>query len=357
MRTLALVLAASLVSGVVGCGTTSYKIPGSELQRLASLPPETRGQRVRVIQELSDADVGPAQPVTAETQIVFFPTVIVNDGDYRRRDSGGGWGRGANTGGGGGGGGVNVSHSSSGGGGVHVSGGSGSDGKAMAIAILVIAAVAIVAAAAVEGSREDGYAQLHPMVPIYLFGRDGSRAVMPLAWLDPQSAAFADHGIVRSNEGPWTYLGRAPLDRVGFTYAMMGGVGTFKSADGSNDLGTSTTLQFGFFPEQHVGIVSSLFMGWRTNRAAATMFESRYTLEVQAYPIQAGPVHFGVYAGGGGASRFEDGIDGNASSLALLGGAMLQLDINTRLALTARLGQTYAHDERMSDALVGLAVY
>jgi hypothetical protein len=347
MRTLALVLAASLAAG---CGTTSYKIPGSELQRLAQLPPEARGQRVRVIQELSDADVGPAQPVTSETQIVIFPTVVVNDGGYRRRESSG-WGGNANVPSG------NTAHSSGGGGGIHMSGGSGSDGKAMAIAILVVAAVAIVAAAAVEGSREDGYAQLHPMVPIYLFGRDGSRAVMPLAALDPQSAAFADHGIVRSNEGPWTYLGRAPLDRVGFTYAMMGGVGTFKSADGTNDLGTATTLQFGFFPEQHVGIVSSVFFGWRTNQALATLFESRYTLEVQAYPIQAGPMHFGVYAGGGGASRFEDGINGNQSSIALLGGAMLQLDINTRLALTARLGQTFAHDERMSDALFGLAVY
>ena len=36
---------------------------------------------------------------------------------------------------------------------------------------------------------------------------------------------------------------------------------------------------------------------------------------------------------------------------------MIQLDINTRLALTARLGLTRAHDERMTDAMVGLAVY
>ena len=40
-----------------------------------------------------------------------------------------------------------------------------------------------------------------------------------------------------------------------------------------------------------------------------------------------------------------------------MGGAMVQLDFNTRLALTARLGQTYAHDERMSDLMLGLAVY
>ena len=88
------------------------------------------------------------------------------------------------------------------------------------------------------------------------------------------------------------------------------------------------------------------------------MTDARYTAELQAYPVQAGIAHFGLYAGGGGASRFEDGYDnGNASSGALLGGALMQLDINTRLALTARLGMTRAHGEPMSDAMVGLSVY
>jgi hypothetical protein len=112
------------------------------------------------------------------------------------------------------------------------------------------------------------------------------------------------------------------------------------------------------FPEQHVGVLGSVFFGWRDNATNNTLFESRYTLEVQGYPIQAGPLHLGLYGGGGAAYRWEDGvIGGNAGSLALIGGAMVQLDFNTRLALTARLGQTYAHDERMSDLMVGLAVY
>jgi hypothetical protein len=351
MRSLALVLAASLVAG---CGTTSYKIPGNELQRLAQLPPEHRGDSVRVIQQLNDADVGPPAPVNAETQIVIFPRVVVYDNDgYRRRESGG-WGPGANGGGGG-----NVAPRSGGGGGggIHMGNGGG-DGKAAAIIILVVAAVVLVAAAGVEGSRYDGYARLHPMHPVYLFGRDGSRAVMPLAWLDPQSAAFADHAIVRSNEGPWTELGRAPLDRVGFTYAMLGGVGTYQSADGSKALGTATTIQLGIFPDQRIGVVGSLFLGWRQNNESSTLFESRYTLELEGYPVQAGPMHFGLYGGGGGAYRFEDGVNGgNSGSWALIGGGLAQLDINTRLALTARFGLTRAHDELMSDALFGLSVY
>ena len=67
-----------------GCATTSYKIPVSELNRIANQPPEQRGQHVRVMQELDDADVGSAQPVTSETQIVFFPQINVY-GPYERR--------------------------------------------------------------------------------------------------------------------------------------------------------------------------------------------------------------------------------------------------------------------------------
>lgn len=310
---------------------------------------------MRVVQQLSDADVGAPQPVSSETQIVFFPDIVLYDGGGHRRGSGG-WGPHATAPGGGA-----AGHTS--GGGVHVgsSGGSNSgagDGKAAAVVIIVMAITAVVVAAAVEGSREDGYASIHPMTPLYLFGRDGSRAVMPLAALDYDSAAFSDYAIIRSNETPWHFNGRAPLDRVGFTYAVLGGLGTFVSADGTKDTGTATTIQFGYFPEQHIGIVSSLFFGWRDNKAAQTLFETRYSLEADGYLAQAGPLHFGLYGGIGGASRLEDGIDGgNASSLALLGGAQVQLDFNTRLALTARFGQTYAHDERMTDALIGLAVY
>jgi hypothetical protein len=346
MRALAMFLALT-----VGCSSTNYKISGGELQRLAATPPEVRGQHVRVVQQLSDADLGPAYPVEAQTQIVIFPEVNVY-GPYERRRyySYGNGGSGLKVGGNGGGG-VHVS-------GGHGGGGGGSDGKAEAIAVLVIAAVAIVAAAAVEGSRFDGYANLHPMMPVHLFGRDGGYTVLPLAWIDPQTAAWAHHGVVRSNEGPWQPLERAPLDRTGFTYAMFGGLGSYKSADGSVANGTATTIQLGVFPTQSLGILGSIFFGWRDNATQNTLFESRYTLELQGYPVVTGPLHLGLYGGGGAAYRFEDGVvGGNSGSLALIGGAMVQLDINTRLALTARLGQTYAHDERMSDLMLGLAVY
>jgi hypothetical protein len=366
MRALATFLAASVFA--TGCLSSSYRVTGDEIQRLAMLPPEARGQHVRVVQQLQDSDVGPAQPVTHETQIVLIPTIEVDDG--RRRggggwSGGGGWGSGNRGGGswsgGASGGGASGGHGGNGGhiktGGGSVSGGGG-DGKGAAIAILIGAAVILVAAAAIEGSRFDGYAELHPMHPVHLIGKDGSEAVMPLAWIDPQSAAFTDHAVLRSGEGPWRELEHAPLSREGFTYSMYAGVGTFESADGNKARGTATTIQFGYFPEQRFGLVGSMFFGWRDNRVAQTLFESRYTAELQAFPIASGAFHFGLYGGGGGAYRFEDGIaGGNSGSLALLGGAMVQLDINTRLALTARLGETYAHSEHMTDALFGLSVY
>jgi hypothetical protein len=224
--------------------------------------------------------------------------------------------------------------------------------------ILVVAAVALVAIAGVEGSRFDGYANLHPMHPIYLVGRDGGRVVLPLAWIDPMTAQWARYGLVRRHEGPWQQLERAPLDREGWNYSMFGGMGTFESADGNKGAGTATTIQLGYFPAHPIGIVGSIFFGWRENAVNATLFESRYTLELQGYPIHTGPFQVGGYLGGGAAYRFEDGIDGgNSGSTALIGGGMLQLDVNTRIALTARLGLTRAHSERMTDAMVGLSVY
>lgn len=355
MRLLASFLATSLV--VAGCGATSYEVPGREIRRLAMIPPEQRGANVRVIQQLHDADVGPVQPVSSETQIVTVPDFYV-DADGRRRARSGG------SGGGGAGGPDFAGHRAgrSGGGGHGAShnggGGSGGDGKGAAIAILVAAGVILVAAAAVEGSRYDGYAQLHPMHPTYLYGVDGTLTAMPLAWIDPQTAMMTDHAIVRADEGPWRALGRAPLSRQGLTYALFGGLGAYASADGSVANGTATAIQLGYFFDQQVGLVASQFFGWRDNAVRQTLFESRSMLELQGYVGRAGRLHFGLYGGGGGAYRWEDGMrGGHSGSLALDGGALLQLDINTRLAITGRLGQTYGHGERMSDVMIGLAVY
>ncbi len=330
---------AALVAGT-GCAGNSYRIPNGDLQRLTQVAPEQRGQHVRVIQEITDSSAPPAERVDGGTQVVIVPDIHVSTGVH--------------TGGGGGGG-------HSGGGGLGKVGGAGNDGKAAAVVFLVVAATALVMVAAVEGSRYDGWAQLHPMHPVHLFGYDGSYRVMPLAWIDPATAAQTEKAIVRPTEGPWLELGRAPLTRTGWTYSMYGGSGSLRSINGDKELGPAFSVQAGYFITNDVGILANVFFGWRDNVVGETLFESRYTAELQALPVKAGPFHAGLYGGAGIAYRWEDGSKlsrtQDPESTALVGGAMLQLELHTRIALTARFGLAKAHDERMSDILVGLSVY
>lgn len=337
MRALAVVLAGSLIAS--GCAVNSYRIPPGELAHLTRIPPEARGQHVRVIQEVVASDVPAAPPVTDETQIVFAPNLEVSvAGGHRSHGSGFG--------------GVKI-------------GGAGNDGKAAAVAFLFIAATAMLTAAVVEGSRFDGYARLHPMHPVHLIGRDGNYTVMPLAWIDANAAAWTDTAVVRRTEGPWRELERAPLSRAGLAYGLYGGAGTLRSADGTVATGPAWTVQLGGFLTQELGIFASVFFGWRNNIYDATLFETRTTLEVQFLPVALGPLHAGGYGGIGIAHRFEDAlrladdrvVAGAHTGGALAGGAMFQLDINTRIALTARLGLSFAHDERMRDVLIGVSVY
>lgn len=361
MRQIAVVVAACVLT--TGCTTNTYKIPRGELQRLSMAPPETRGERVRVQQELGEADVGPPDPVTAETQIVYFPQINIYGRDraryHQRSSSWNGWGNGGSGVSGGG-----RAPSGKSGLNLNMGGGGGGGDKGAAIAILVVAAVALFAVVAVEGSRFDGFARMHPMHPIYLVGRDGERAVMPLSWIDPQTAAWTKDAYVRRNEGPWEQLERAPLDRQGWNFSMYGGMGIYAGIDGSRGSGPASTIQLGYFPVHQLGIVGSLFMGWRDNEVGTTNFQARYGFEGQLYPVDTGKLQVGGYIGLGGAYRSDERFDGTqvtfheseADSM-LSAGAILQLDINTRIALTARFGVADTFNERTTESLFGLSVY
>lgn len=338
MRLIAVVLAALMVTG---CAANSYRIPPGELARLSQVAPEQRGQRVRVVQEINATTVNNQERVGPDTQIVIIPEINISTSP--RYDRGGY--AGPRTGGGGGKGGS-------------LKGGSGSDGKAAAIAIIVIAVTALFVVAGIEGSRFDGWAQIHPMHPVHLIGKDGGYTVMPLAWIDANAAAWTEKAIVRPTEGPWLNLERAPLSRQGWTYGVYAGSGSLYSAHGDRNFGPAFQIQLGYFPTQHIGILGDIQFGWRQNRLDDTLFESRYMLELQAMPLQLGKLHAGGYVALGAAYRFEDNvIGGDDGSEAYMGGGMLQLDVNTRIALTARAGITRIHDERTTDLLFGMSVY
>jgi len=322
-----------------GCAANSYVIPNGELQRLSQLPPEVRSQSVLVSQEISATDVEAADPVNGDTTIIIVPQVNVYSGGVR-----------------GSGGGPRV-HGGGGLGGVKPSGG-GSDGKAAAIVVVALAITAVVVVAAIEGSRFDGHVRLHPMHPVHLIGKDGSSAIMPLAWIDPQAAAWTETAIVKPYEGPWQQLDRSPLRRRG-TYGVYGGYGTSTSTYGDTSFGPSFAIQGGYFPTNEIGILATMEFAWRNNRDNGTLFDSRYMLELQALPLKLGILHAGGYAGLGPAYRHEDTDRGTVSDsgMAYIAGGMLQLELHTRIALTGRLGYVNAHGERATDMLFGLSVY
>ena len=361
MRLLATVMAGTIFAS--GCAAQSYRIPNTELQRLAAMPPEQRAQSVLVSQELTATEVDNSEPVYANTEIIWTPRITIyggNDRDHRESygsgGSGGGggrWGSGPRAGSSGG--------KSGGGGGKGVSLGSGGgDGKAAAVAIVVLAVVALVAVAGVEASRYDGWVELHPMHPVHLIGKDGSQAVMPLAWLDPQAAAWTEKAIVRPTEGPWRELRRHPLMRGG-TYGVFGGTGSSTSVTGRTEFGPSFVIQGGYFPRNDIGVVANVAFAWRDNEFGGVLFDSRYSLELQVLPLKAGPLHAGGYGSAGLAYRWEDvpgtTIEGDNGSGAFAGGGMLQLELHSRIALTARAGVVAAHGDRQTDMLFGLSVY
>lgn len=315
-----------------GCLGNSYTIPKRDLAALSQIEPARRGDQVRVIQRFSTSDHPPeATPVHASTNIV-----IVGGSGSRRRS-------GVSAGAGG------IASKSS-----KAAKGAAEDSKFW----IVLAAVAAVGLAATEGARFDGWARLHPMHPVHLFGPYGEYAAVPLAHIDPETAAWARRAIVVESEGPWQPLARAPLNRIGFTYSVLMGAAEQPSADDSEGNGFMSHIQFGFFPSQTTGIQLDIGLGFRDNAAEETIFDGRYALELDYIPVELGKLHLGVFGQVGIGVRLEDGIQGgDRRGMLYGGGALAQLELTTRLALTARLQATRFYDTTVSDFGLGLSIY
>ncbi|MBP6633560.1 MAG: hypothetical protein KA297_29335 [Kofleriaceae bacterium] len=338
-----------------GCLANTYRIPSNELARLAATPPAQRGAALRVKQEWDGADAPPAAtPVGPEVRVGFVGTIDIHGGG----GPGGGPRPGAGGGGPHGGGGVAPPAPKPGGGGGLTGGSEAADAKAVAVAIVALAVAGVVVGAASAGSRFDGTVTTHPMHPVHLFLRDGQYLVAPLAHLDPAMVAATERAVLRPSEGPLRRLGRDPLERTGLTYSVLGGASTSVSADGRLGVGSMWHLQLGYFPSHLLGVVADVALSWRDNQVGATLFDNRYGLEAQLFPVAAGRLHAGVYAGAGLGGRFEDALPGGDDSGTLLStGAQLQLDWTTHLAVTARTGVTAGYGELMREAAIGLAIY
>ena len=323
-----LVCLAGLLSG---CLADTHTIRRDELARLAATAEAERGREVRVTQRFVSQDAPPAAPVVGVHTAVVVATPV---GGPRRV------GRGGQPSG------AQVSADS-------------------AKWAFVVAALAGVGLAASEGARYDGWVALHPMHPVHLVGHDGSYTWVPLAQLTPAHVGWASEAIVREGEGPWTRLGRAPLDRVGFTYQVAAGAGRLETfgASSSSPYGFLSRIAFGGFPLQELGILAAVSLGWGEQNGDA-VFLARYGLELEGFPLVLGRrFHLGVYGQAGMSHAKADTRFGTEEAWDPYygGGLLAEVDLMTRLALTLRAGAAAVLDPDapsvLPEVLVGIAVY
>ena len=361
--TTALVAFAAFLSYACGgCLSNEYVIPKAELARLASLPPEQRGQTVRVVQDLGDrrsdaidtsqpppqaypqqgyAPEGPPPEgyVESEPQVgvgvgviiapvpppLFSPVPPLPGVAHARpiprgpvaappRRPGG---RGGNLG----------------------SGGGGND---QLVALLIVFAVlATVGMVATEGVRYDGTVAMYPWQGVHLKDAAGREREVPLAQLTAADVTTTTEAKVMDDEG-WGMmrLARGPLDRRGLAWKM--NVGLLHSSCGCLVAdGVAGDIQLGYFPHQMLGILAGWSPAGGSDVNGNSFYRHGLALEAQFFPIDLSRLHLGAFAHGGVVYANDD-VGGTRNGPAFGGGAMLELSLTARLALTVRFDYTSA---------------
>jgi hypothetical protein len=355
---------AAFLPVAVGCTSNEYVIPHEELVRLAKLPPAQRGEHVRVVQALGDRRSDPVPPGDTDGSDGSDAQVQINV-------SGGGHaGGGARVQGGGhvgghvGGGGVRapaVGHGGGGGG-----GGGGGNGDAALVAIIVIVAVVVaIGLVSSEGVRFDGFVAMSPEQPVHLQGGNGQQATIPMGDLSAEWAAGAVEAKVMDDEGyGLARLDRVALDRRGGTFKLDMGTIAF-DVGGVPAMGPAMTVQMGMFITRRVGLLASLGLaGAGVSGGGGLVPRHALALELQALPLAAGPFHLGFFGDGGMAlteTVSSEGVPTYVSGPSFGGGALAELDITSRMALTLRAGGNLAKlDQTWTPAgllTAGVAVY
>jgi hypothetical protein len=411
-RGLVLLAMAFGVQATSGCLSNEYRIQKDELRRLAELPPEARGQGVRVGQRLgerrgdaveSPERYGPQEQLSVQLNLGGGS----GDGSSPAGRGGpapsGGWrpgggpgdvrgvpGSGVNAGAAGGfrgapsggafhgapaGGGFHGAPAPSGGGGGGglslPSGGGGNGGDVLVVLVLAViigAAVATVVLAASEGVLYEGHAEMAPEQVIHIEGPDGGHDVL-LAALTREEAAAADSALVMDDEGyGLRRLDHAPLDRKGgvFRFELGGGVFNFGAVRAS---GLVSHAEAGYFPTSHFGLLFDLGLESGSPDPSccvgpAVVADDSLTrislgLEMQALPLALGPLHLGAFAGAGVAIAGPAGV--KESGPMGSAGALLELDLTSHMALTVRGAASTARlpsGWSSADTLTGgLAIY
>jgi hypothetical protein len=234
-----------------------------------------------------------------------------------------------------------------------------------ATAVAVVSAAGLVVAAHVEGTRYDGWLELHPDDAVLLIDHDGGRRWKELGDISTQEAEDAKRAIV-VDHGSLRRLGRAPLDRVGLTYRLEAGVAQLSTASGRGSFGPQARMAFGGYPLQSFGV--TIGGQFAIGDDAGQVFNGRGFFEVSFLPLALGGFHAGMAGEIGFATARHDtelGTVHNDGPHAALGAAC-EIEISTRLALTFRAQAAYVPgfgalgEERnvwVPEAALGLAVY
>jgi hypothetical protein len=367
------VFAAFLSSSMGGCLSNEYVIPQAELARLAQLPPEQRGQRVQVVQELGerrsdaiDATQPPAPPPGYDQGAYpppdGYPDGYVEGGPNvgvgvviapplplgpphphglagpglrapapRGLPAGGPMGRAAPT-----------PRSAPSGSKVPGKLGRGGGGKDDLVVLLaVVAVLATVGMVATEGARYDGHVAMYPWQSVHLRNDQGQEWEVPLAQLTAADAASARGARVMDDEG-WGLmrLGRRPLDRKGFAFKM--DVGGFRSSSYALDGdGMGFGLQLGYFPHHLVGVLGTWAFAGGSDAAGDSFRRNSFAVEAQVFPLGLWRLYLGGF-GHAGIQYADDTLGGARDGTALGGGLILELGLTARLALSFRADYTSA---------------
>jgi hypothetical protein len=377
-----------------GCLSNRYLIPPQELARLAQLPPETRGDRVLVVQALDErrseaieprppaaaapaATVPPAYPAPPDSEVptaaaqaapvdayaeapspeanvgvqIGVDILVEPDGPFGPHSARGrphGFNPGRSAGG-------SLSgrappvpaprpasgfRPSAGGDGTFGSlpqAGNGGKDEMVVIAIIIVAIAVLAAAglAVTEGVRYDGAVQMFAGQPVHLKDASGAERVVALGDLVPADAAQSVSAEVMDDEG-WglRLLGRRPLDRKGFAFKVdVGGLQSLGT--GYSAAGFGSNIQFGYFPHHRLGVLANLSLGGGNDPLGHTFQRHSVSGEVQWFPLDLWRFHLGGF-GHAGVQYAKDAAADWRSGAAFGGGLILEISLTTRLTLMAR---------------------
>ena len=379
----AVAFATGLTLLLPGCLGPSYVIPKDEIRRLAKVEPARRGNHVRVVQRFSTADEPPAaeawpapppnrpgraaeahpdgdlngaawwwwwgppgRPIVSPRFGVSSRSGVVATGTppgavvpNRARPDGVGTRA--------------LSRATS-------TSSSGSDlGKAVAL-VAVAAAVVGVGLAVSEGSRYDGWVAVHPAHPVHVVASRRHR-VVPLWQLADEPIAEDEEAILVRHEGAGMWLrGRAPLDRTGFSYGFDASRQLLALDQNTSAALGGSTVQIGFWPVWWAGVEVGAMMGWGSDGMGLAVSRFQPRIELELMPLRLWRFHLGGLVAWGLDVVARDLRGADRSDMVSTAGAMLQFDLTTRLALTARWQWTLHHGGGLpgSSAFgLGLSVY